>query len=1197
MTGRDEQLGANAEGPFRGATPFSETHRDLFFGRKREASMLADLLLVEQVVVVHAPSGSGKTSLLQAFLIPHFRDRGYLTQHAPIRPTDIDSAAWSAKPTAAVGNALLASFGIHVDPLVDTSASLLGGVVRDDVHPDSGMPPRILIVVDQTEEIFSSPDLPPFAQRVFFDYLAGLVSDRSIWLVMAVREDYLARLLAHGDRFDKNLRARFAVPLISAETACEIIDSTLRAFGCVVSESRIGSIACVLVRGSIAPSQTVSNAPLDTEALKPDTVSEQLVEPLFLQLVAKHWWEQAKGDAAALESATVSMRTLDTALGRHLTDSFQFAARHLASSPGDPEHYPELELRLDVADRLVDRGLRKQGCLSVALQPGGHALERRGILRRPSAHSERVELAHDQLAPTLLENNRRWIELLPFGALEAQYERWRKSQSPQDLLSIQAAFHIWRRRRELSPKLSTFLKRSVQSVVKAYVGLGVVLGLLLAFIGLTSYIAWTTDHMIKDLKAAHKQQKDRFLIEALSFSAQRHIARSYSALQSHDGAAAATSALAALHTARRAENDRIDLLTRAEGVLGRVVALNPVIDRGAPLPSTDTRVVDAGADGSVTLCDNGSATRLNWSTRSRTPRADGCHARALSLSSPVSFGDFTLSLVKDRGHYVYDAQGQIAGTRNSYSFAEITFPGTDKPPRRVWPTFGAEAIVRQYGAELDFPPLEVTNEVAAGNIRRHGSVVTGVSISSRGRVYGWITTEARLRACATAKLPGRASQNDPCRVLELDRPTQLFSGRLTAVAWDNQSAVAGTPGHSLYATSDLREIVRLSWRPRALRPTWLSERLAGNRRVDASSIFADPLKHRIWLVNNGAAPLLLSTESNEPLPKTHLLRALWCPDEGCVGRRAIYVAGNGAMGWFDLDETKVTEVDVGNTRKHGAASLYRLNLWDVEPLTGGIAIGVGDAQSASGVAPKPIVVRISASGKATFNMDAISAPSLQMILETDRPKEVTRAGSVIVLRTHTGRIVLCSLATNVTLSECRVQNVSGSATAIAAWGDHSGRSVIAIGLADGRIQLLDASGLAMTRRLPATESRLPSEIAAHFGPVRSLLVFRSEDESLRLTSGGADGRVKSWLLELPSEGEFEVGVAPIVISTHAGEVTTLLYADGHLYSSGQFSETYRALLDSDELVRLACRQFSVGSAETQLLPDNVELLSPETLCR
>src|SRR5258708_12499012 len=56
--------------PYPGPRPFKSEEQRFFFGRNRETSELSALISAHREVVVYAQSGTGKSSLLNAALIP-----------------------------------------------------------------------------------------------------------------------------------------------------------------------------------------------------------------------------------------------------------------------------------------------------------------------------------------------------------------------------------------------------------------------------------------------------------------------------------------------------------------------------------------------------------------------------------------------------------------------------------------------------------------------------------------------------------------------------------------------------------------------------------------------------------------------------------------------------------------------------------------------------------------------------------------------------------------------------------------------------------------------------------------------------------------------------------------------------------------------------------------------------------------------
>ena len=56
--------------PYIGPRPFEREEQKLFFGREREISELQSLLTAHRTFLLYAASGAGKTSMLNAGLVP-----------------------------------------------------------------------------------------------------------------------------------------------------------------------------------------------------------------------------------------------------------------------------------------------------------------------------------------------------------------------------------------------------------------------------------------------------------------------------------------------------------------------------------------------------------------------------------------------------------------------------------------------------------------------------------------------------------------------------------------------------------------------------------------------------------------------------------------------------------------------------------------------------------------------------------------------------------------------------------------------------------------------------------------------------------------------------------------------------------------------------------------------------------------------
>ncbi len=154
-----------ARPPYLGLARFDAGDHDRFFGRDRLAGQLVELVGGKHLVVVTGPSGSGKSSLLRAGLIPRLRQ----AEPARERPAAIRILTPGPHPART-----------HADVL-DPGAAAAGTV----------------IVVDQFEEVFTL--CTDRAERTrFLDLLCAAARPaHGLRVVIAVRGDFYVRLAQH----------------------------------------------------------------------------------------------------------------------------------------------------------------------------------------------------------------------------------------------------------------------------------------------------------------------------------------------------------------------------------------------------------------------------------------------------------------------------------------------------------------------------------------------------------------------------------------------------------------------------------------------------------------------------------------------------------------------------------------------------------------------------------------------------------------------------------------------------------------------------------------------------------------------------------------------------------------------------------------------------------------------------------------
>ncbi len=151
-----------------GLEPFNPDQKELFFGRSSELEWLTELVDTHQQVLLYAKSGLGKSSLLNAGLIPRLQASG-AAHIMPVRiGTYVD--ANSSSPLDAVHQALSIVQETFLDRIIPNEGSLWYHFKADSLLAAASK--VYYLIFDQFEELFSHPEASIFA---FKKQLAGLL--------------------------------------------------------------------------------------------------------------------------------------------------------------------------------------------------------------------------------------------------------------------------------------------------------------------------------------------------------------------------------------------------------------------------------------------------------------------------------------------------------------------------------------------------------------------------------------------------------------------------------------------------------------------------------------------------------------------------------------------------------------------------------------------------------------------------------------------------------------------------------------------------------------------------------------------------------------------------------------------------------------------------------------------------------------
>jgi hypothetical protein len=365
------------------------------YARDREKSELGDLIVAERILLLHAPSGAGKTSLIRAALRPLLAARRFQPT-VPLRvnmppPKDLE-----------VHNRYV--FSVACGLLPDEQASGLAGLdfrkVLESVQArmDGGF---LVLVFDQFEEILTLDPTDWEGQRTFFKEVGEALAGGSIWALFSMREDYMGGL----DRFIRyipgHLRATYRLDFLTRAAATIAIQSPARAQDVEFTDE---AAAELVRRLALMRIQRPNRETAEVEA--------PYVQPVQLQVVCRKLWKSVS-KAKGREFDDVDLDDVRTYadIPKALRGYYAGAVEEIAEETG----VDEVAIRDWFGQELITReGFRSQtvqppDCGSVDPRIVLAALESAYLIRSDvRANVPWFELTHDLLIEPIREDNGKW---------------------------------------------------------------------------------------------------------------------------------------------------------------------------------------------------------------------------------------------------------------------------------------------------------------------------------------------------------------------------------------------------------------------------------------------------------------------------------------------------------------------------------------------------------------------------------------------------------------------------------------------------------------------------------------------------------------------------------------------------------------------------------------------------------------------
>jgi WD40 repeat protein len=413
--------------PYVGPASFGSD--DPLYGRDQERGDLVDLLVAERIVLLYSPSGAGKTSLIEAALVPALQEDGFEVLPV-IRVTHpLDPQPGLLTPCNRYVMSVLLSLEEGLPPERQRPVAELASLtLREylEAHADrDGRPGNEVLVFDQFEEVLTADPTDEPAKHAFFKELGQTLRDRGHWALFSMREDFLAALDPYLVHVPTRLRTRFRLDLLSVDQALEAMRRPAERTGVDFTEE--------------AAQQLVDDL-RTVRVQRPDGVSEALgsyVEPVQLQVACHQLWSMLPPDATRITRSDVeALGRVDQALAGYYAERVRRAAE-----------------RTGVAERIIrewfeERLITPQGLRSQVLEGPersgkagrrllGELLDAHLVRAETRRQATWYELAHDRLIEPVRRDNAAW-RAQHLSSFERAAALWEEEGRPDRLLLLGA---------------------------------------------------------------------------------------------------------------------------------------------------------------------------------------------------------------------------------------------------------------------------------------------------------------------------------------------------------------------------------------------------------------------------------------------------------------------------------------------------------------------------------------------------------------------------------------------------------------------------------------------------------------------------------------------------------------------------------------------------------------------------------------
>jgi WD40 repeat protein len=505
------------EDPFRGLQSYDFFHAPIFFGRVGLVTKAIERLAgnaahgVGAFLMVSGASGSGKSSLVKAAMVPRLMKPQRVTGLAFLRRVLMRPAEAGADLVLGLAQALtrrdqeddrvglpellgpgqnVLKLAEHLRGAAEAPGYLFVGALgrlteaaQQDGHILRYESARLILIVDQLEEIFTESGIEAAERAIFVKLLFGLATSGVVWVVTTLRSDFWHRVedLPVLVQLSEDL-GRLDVSAPSHAEVSEIISKPAQVAGLSFEIDPLTNIPLDRV---IAEDAAAAPGVLPLLSFALDELYKQARRDKSYELTYRQYESLGRLEGAITTRADATVGSLPSAAQaamprvlRALVTAPGGARETLVSRPAPQSNFADGTPARMLVDALIAARL---------------------LVATTEKRVATVRLTHEALitrwqrANDQLKNDRRDLETRTL--LEAQFERWNKAVGPAghqlllrdpDLANAVALAERWGD--ELDPGLRRFIARSrLQSQLRLIVAAAA--AVLFAAVALFAYLA------------------------------------------------------------------------------------------------------------------------------------------------------------------------------------------------------------------------------------------------------------------------------------------------------------------------------------------------------------------------------------------------------------------------------------------------------------------------------------------------------------------------------------------------------------------------------------------------------------------------------------------------------------------------------------------------------------------------------------